>query len=222
MNSSKWSGQQREGSSTLAASAPAASTQALHAQARRLAAYLPMTITRQILEDELPPPGTAVWLNAATLFSDLSGFTRLAESLAQAGPRGAEELNRALLMTFTSLINAIHDAGGAVAHFHGDAMLVYFADTDGRAAARALACGAFMQRLMRTSLAQISTQQPGGEPESFSLDIKIGVGYGRCLQTIVGQPGESLESAGLEIQVEEVEDHQVKSVLLRLIAKKEK
>lgn len=38
----------------------------------------------------------------------------------------------------------------------------------------------------------------------------------------IPQPGESLESAGLEIQVEEVEDHQVKSVLLRLIAKKEK
>ena len=38
----------------------------------------------------------------------------------------------------------------------------------------------------------------------------------------IPQPGESLESAGLEIQVEEVEDHQVKSVLLRRIAKKEK
>lgn len=38
----------------------------------------------------------------------------------------------------------------------------------------------------------------------------------------IPQPGESLESAGLEIQVEEVEDHQVKSALLRLIAKKEK
>ncbi|GIK57706.1 MAG: AAA family ATPase [Chloroflexi bacterium] len=188
MDSSEWSGPQRGGDN-----APPVSTPALHAQARRLAAYLPMTVTRQILEDELPPSGTAVWFPAATLFSDLSGFTRLAESLAQVGPRGAEELNRALLMTFTSLINAIHDAGGAVAHFHGDAMLVYFADTDGRAAARALACGSFMQRLMRTSLAQITVQQPGHEPEQFSLDIKIGVGYGRCLQTIVGQPGESLE-----------------------------
>lgn len=38
----------------------------------------------------------------------------------------------------------------------------------------------------------------------------------------IPQPGESLESAGLEIQVEEVEDHQVKSALLRLVAKKEK
>ncbi|MBX3061187.1 MAG: AAA family ATPase, partial [Anaerolineae bacterium] len=188
MDSSEWSGPHRESNNT-----PPTSTPALHAQARRLAAYLPMTVTRQILEDDLPAPGTAVWFQAATLFSDLSGFTRLAESLAQAGPRGAEELNRALLLTFTSLINAIHDAGGAVAHFHGDAMLVYFLDNDGRAAARALACGAFMQRLMRTNLAQINVQQPGQAPEQFSLDIKIGVGYGRCLQTIVGQPGESLE-----------------------------
>lgn len=183
MGSTDWLNRQRDNESTPA----------MHAQARRLAAYLPLTLTRHILEEELPPPGTAVWLNAATLFSDLSGFTGMAESLAQAGPRGAEELNRALLMTFTSLINAIHDAGGAVAHFHGDAMLVYFTDEDGRAAARALACATFMQQLMRTSLAQITTQKPGEEAEQFTLNIKIGVGYGRCLQTVVGHWPESLE-----------------------------
>jgi class 3 adenylate cyclase/tetratricopeptide (TPR) repeat protein len=188
MSNSEWLGPQREGPQR-----ESGSIQALHAQAKRLAAYLPITLVRQILEGELPPPGTAVWLNAATLFSDISGFTGMAESLAPAGPRGAEELNRALLMTFTGLINAIHDAGGAVVHFHGDAMLVYFPDNDGRAAARALACATFMQRLMLTSLSQFSTQLLTSEPATFSLTIKIGVGYGRCLQTTIGHPQESLE-----------------------------
>ncbi len=169
------------------------SSQTIRTHARRLAAYVPMTVTRQILRGEQPSPGTAVWLNVATLFSDISGFTRMAEALAVDGPRGAEELNQALLITFTGLINTIHDAGGEVAHFYGDAMLVYFTDEDGRAAARALACASFMQRLMHTSLAHMTPSPPIDVPEAFELGIKIGVGYGRCLQAIVGQLGESLE-----------------------------
>ena len=113
------------------------SSQSARRLARRLAAYLPVTVTRQIMNNELPQPGETRWLTAATLFADMSGFTPMAETLAEDGPRGAEALNRTLLITFTALINAIHDAGGAVSHFHGDAMMVYFLDTDGRAAARA-------------------------------------------------------------------------------------
>jgi adenylate cyclase len=161
--------------------------------ARRLAAYLPVTVTRQILRDELPQPGEARWVETATLFADMSGFTFMAEALAADGPRGAEELNRTLLITFTALIKAIHDAEGAVSHFHGDAMMVYFLDTDGRAAARALACARFMQSLMLSSFAQMSIRRVGNEEMVFSLTIKIGVGYGRSLETIVGHPKKGME-----------------------------
>lgn len=161
--------------------------------ARRLAAYLPVTLTRQILNQSLPPPGEARWLQAATLFADISGFTRIAEELAAEGPRGAEELNRALLLTFTALINAIHDAGGAVSHFHGDALMVYFDDMDGRAARRALACGRFMQSLLLTSFAQVRVKREAGKASVYGLSIKVGVGYGRCLKVIVGDPETSLE-----------------------------
>ena len=161
--------------------------------ARRLAAYLPITVTRQILNQSLPMPGEARWLQAATLFADISGFTRIAEELAVEGPRGAEELNRALLLTFTALINAIHDAGGAVSHFHGDAMMVYFDDADGGAARRALACGRFMQSLLLTSFARVTVKREAVKASSYDLTIKIGVGYGRCLEVIVGDPQTSLE-----------------------------
>lgn len=168
-------------------------SQAVRGLARRLAAYLPVTLTRRILSEDLPAPGKARWLTAATLFSDISGFTVMAEELAADGPRGAEALNRSLLMTFTAMISAIHDAGGAVCHFHGDAMLVYFPDEDGGAAGRALACARFMQSLMLTSFAHVETNRSSGQKSRFDLTMKIGVGYGRCLEMIVGNPESSLE-----------------------------
>lgn len=161
--------------------------------ARRLAAYLPMTVTRQILRESLPQPGVMHWQRAATLFADLSGFTAMSEALATDGPRGAETLNRRLLMTFTALISAIHDAGGAVSHFHGDAMMVYFSDTDGQAAGRALGCARFMQSLMLTSYSEFLDTPSGRMRQTFALTMRIGLGYGRCFETIVGELDGAME-----------------------------
>lgn len=177
----------------------------LQSVARRLAAYLPVTLVQQILADGLPPPGRARPLTAATLFSDISGFTRMAEELAADGPRGAEELNRVLLLTFTAMINVIHDAGGSVSHFHGDAMMVYFpeepddslagagSDSPSPAARQALACAQLMQRLMATTFGRVVVNRPPQKDPLFYLTMKIGVAYGRCLELVVGDPATSLE-----------------------------
>lgn len=172
-------------------------TRASRQLAPRLAAYLPYTLTRRILEHGLPTPGEAEWLNVAAIFADLTGFTAMSEELAKDGGRGAEELNRTLLMTFTAMMNAIHGAGGAVCHFHGDAMLIFFVDDDEQAASRALACAQFMQSLMLTRQ-QVNARRktgplPSGSVTTFDLSIKCGVGYGRCLQMVVGDPQNSLE-----------------------------
>lgn len=161
--------------------------------AQRLAAYIPTTLTRHILAEGLPTPGTPHSLTAATLFSDISGFTAMSEELASDGPRGAEELNRVLLTTFTAMIDVIHDLGGAVSHFYGDAMSVYFPDEDGQAARRALICAQAMQKLMLTSFDRVVTNRPPGKDPFFRLTIKIGVGYGRCQELIVGDPAKTLE-----------------------------
>ena len=155
----------------------------LRTLAQRLAAYIPVTLTRKILQNEPLTPGQTVPITAATMFADMSGFTQMAETLSVNGARGTEALSRALLMTFTSLINAIHDAGGSVSHFHGDAMMIYFPDSDGKAASRALASAQFMQRLMQTNFSQVNTLQ---SELGYSLSIKIGLGYGRCLELLVG------------------------------------
>ncbi|MBK7918392.1 MAG: hypothetical protein IPJ94_19475 [Chloroflexi bacterium] len=56
--------------------------------AQRIAAYIPVTLAKQILHDGLPAPGQPHSLFAATLFSDISGFTAMSEELASDGPRG--------------------------------------------------------------------------------------------------------------------------------------
>ena len=163
-----------------------ATGQHLRTLAQRLAAYIPTTLTRKILLGEQISPGQAKRITAATMFADMSGFTRMAEALAINGARGTEALSRTLLMTFTGLINAIHDAGGAVSHFHGDAMMCYFPDTDGRAASRALASAQFMQSLMQTNFARVNAMRLGKDEHNYALSIRIGVGYGRCLEMVVG------------------------------------
>ncbi|MCP4418890.1 MAG: AAA family ATPase [Chloroflexi bacterium] len=160
---------------------------------RQLAAYIPATLAEHILRVGLPTPGEPHSLNAATLFSDISGFTGMSEELASDGPRGAEELNRVLLVTFTAMIDVIHELGGAVNHFYGDAMSVYFPDRDGTAAQRGLLCAQMMQQFMLTSFNRVVTNRPPGKNPFFDLTIKIGVGYGRCQELVVGDPQQSLE-----------------------------
>jgi predicted ATPase/class 3 adenylate cyclase len=191
---------------------------ALLETARRLTAYIPLTLARHIAQEGLPEPGRPHYLNAATLFSDISGFTRMAEELASDGPRGAEELNRVLLLTFTAMIDVIHDAGGAVSHFHGDAMSVYFPDEDGQATQRALACAWMMQRLMAASLNRAVTSRPALKDPVFHLTMRIGVGYGRCLEMVVGDPAERLEFVLAGPAVDEAAAAQQKAAVGEVIA----
>lgn len=156
------------------------------ALARAMAAYLPVTLVRHILDGDEIVPGRPTSRLAATLFADISGFTAMSEELASDGTRGAEELNRVLLITFTAMLDVIHEMGGAVSHFYGDAMSVYFPDEDNTAVARALACAQMMQRLMATSYGKARTNRPQGKEAIFDLTIKIGVGYGRCQELVVG------------------------------------
>ena len=162
--------------------------------ARHLASYLPVTFVRQILDEgNLPSAGVPQGVDAATLFADVSGFTAMSEELATDGPRGAEELTRVLEVTFTAMVDVIHDLGGSISHYYGDAMSVYFPDDDGVAAQRALACAQEIQQLMSASLGRAVTNRPANKNPIFELTVKLGLGYGRCQSLIVGDPYDSME-----------------------------
>lgn len=88
--------------------------------------------------------------SAAVLLADVSGFTRLTETLAQRGPEGAEEMTRALNGYFGQLIELAHRHGGDIVKFAGDAMLIVWPLLDDRDSlaeltARASLCALAMQ-----------------------------------------------------------------------------
>ena len=89
-----------------------------------LASYVPKLIQNRIVADPSPIESpVAEEIQAALLFADISGFTLLTERLAEKGPTGVEALARILNEYFGQLIDIIHDYGGDVVKFAGDAVI---------------------------------------------------------------------------------------------------
>ena len=89
-----------------------------------LASYVPRLIQHRIIADPSPIDApVAEELHASLLFADISGFTLLTERLAERGPTGVEALARILNEYFGQLIDIIHEYGGDVVKFAGDAVI---------------------------------------------------------------------------------------------------
>src|SRR5574339_853623 len=89
-----------------------------------LASYVPKLIQNRVIADPSPIESpVAEEFQAAILFADISGFTLLTERLAERGPTGVETLARILNEYFGQLIDIIHDYGGDVVKFAGDAVI---------------------------------------------------------------------------------------------------
>ncbi len=108
-----------------------------------LAAYLPRTV----VDWQATEPGARHRSISGTLLAaDISGFTALSERLASLGRRGAEEVVGVVNRCFDPMIAAVHDHGGDVLLFGGDALFVAF---EGRGdAARAAATALAMQAVL--------------------------------------------------------------------------
>jgi len=89
-----------------------------------LASYVPKLIQNRVIADPSPIESpVAEEFQAALLFADISGFTLLTERMAEKGPTGVESLARILNEYFGQLIDIIHDYGGDVVKFAGDAVI---------------------------------------------------------------------------------------------------
>lgn len=98
---------------------------------KSISAYVPDLIVRQVVADPYSSlAGREERLHAALLFADVSGFTRMSESLAQLGKEGAEELTRILNTYFTTMIDLVRSYGGQVIKFGGDAITCAFMETE--------------------------------------------------------------------------------------------
>jgi class 3 adenylate cyclase len=144
-----------------------------------LASFLPRVLLELLARE--PGGGGGVRrrsLPAATLFLDIKGFTALTERLARRGPSGAEDLGRVLNDFFGALIQRIHDHGGDVVQFAGDALLaVWIAGPEGlaEAAQRAAAC----------ALTLADGDLAAASPEAH-ISIRVGLGAGPLVLSRVG------------------------------------
>ena len=98
----------------------------------------------------------------ALLFSDISGFTSMSETLAAIGKAGTEELTVLLTRYFDAMLQTTRDFQGNVLRFIGDALVVGFADQK-----KAAACAQTMMDKM-TDFQKIETSSG-----MYALSMKI-------------------------------------------------
>jgi class 3 adenylate cyclase/tetratricopeptide (TPR) repeat protein len=125
----------------------------------------------------------------AALLADISGFTALTEAFAAAlGPQhGSEELVQILIPVFDALIAEVHQYGGSVLAFSGDAMTCWFDGDDG---SRAATCALAQQRAM----APFATLPlPGGEQAALALKVAVAAGPAR--RFLIGDPARGVLDA---------------------------
>ena len=91
----------QRGTSEAGSSSPYSTKDAMPTPFDTFASYVPAAVTRHhSLGAPAPDQPSHRPLRAALLFADISGFTALAERLAQCGPAGVEELSRLLNTSF--------------------------------------------------------------------------------------------------------------------------
>ncbi len=103
---------------------------------------------------------------------DISGFTALTQALMQHGVEGAEVLSGAINQIFTPTIAAIHQHGGFVSSFAGDAITALFPSRS--VSANRLLSAAIAIRDQFERHGNISTKFG-----AFNLAVHIGIGFGK-------------------------------------------
>lgn len=145
--------------------------------ARVFALYLPPALVSRMLDSGRLPTLGGEEREVTVLFSDIAGFTALAEAC---DPR---TLVQGLNTYFTAMTAIIEDHGGFVDKYIGDAIVAVFGApvADGRHAAHAVRAALQMQAMLRR------------EPQSFAiagqeLRSRIGLNTGPVLIGNIGSP----------------------------------
>ena len=114
------------------------------------ARYVPSAVVDALVADGVPPGLQGERRVLTLLFSDLAGFTAASERLPP------EEVARALNAYFSRMTHTVHQHGGTLDKFIGDAVMAFWNAPlpEPAHAARALACAQAMQRDMAALRAQ--------------------------------------------------------------------
>ncbi|HSH04587.1 MAG TPA: AAA family ATPase [Anaerolineae bacterium] len=126
-------------------------------------------------------------ITAASLFVDISGFSKIMYALMSRGQYGAELMAGIMRQLFDPLVAAIYAHDGFITVFAGDAFTALFptkpAETDlTNGMERALAAGI---TILETIIAHPNYS---ADNETFTIGVKVGVASGECRWRIITAP----------------------------------
>jgi adenylate cyclase len=145
----------------------------------KMGAYVPKTAVDEIVrnrEQKLALGGKLV--RATILFSDLEGFTRLAERMA---PQAVVSF---LNEYMTAMTRVVEDGGGIVDKFIGDGIMAVFLprDVEDNHALRAVRAGVRMQQ----RLGELRAGWRADRPELTGVQARIGINTGEVVSGNIG------------------------------------
>lgn len=129
---------------------------------------------------------------AYAMFVDMSGFTRLTETLLKEGTAGAERLSDILNAIFEPMVSQVYGHGGFIPYFAGDAFIGIFpVETCACHAPDVLAHAERMFELLDAASPQF---------KEFQIGIKTGLSFGRVEWGVVGNQCKSFFFRGPAIE----------------------
>lgn len=143
--------------------------------------YIPMDRVQALAANTGLPHRT----HGSALFADISGFTKLTETLARTlgARRGAEELTGQLNLVYDALVTEVHRYGGSVIGFGGDAITCWFDEAQVNAPFRAVGAALAMQHAM-----QAFSAVPMPDGSTVSLAMKVAIASGPARRFLIGDP----------------------------------
>ncbi|MES1910297.1 MAG: hypothetical protein MHM6MM_002917 [Cercozoa sp. M6MM] len=160
------------------------------AMSKRMASLLPVVIKQHILDrpeglpDDEPFVPEMQEVTTVALFADVSGFTKLSESLQARGPEGIELLGFYLNRYLERLVRYVGAGGGDVFKFAGDAMLILWPPPKARPTAKDLA---YMLHGATQCCLGIQEEMHNAElAKEVFLSVKLGIGVGTAIILHVG------------------------------------
>src|SRR6185436_18098667 len=154
-----------------------------------LASYVPRLIQNRVVADPAPIESpVSENLQAAILFADITGFTLLTERLVEKGPTGVDSLARILNEYFGQLINIIHDYGGDVVKFAGDAVIAVWNIVPDPAISDTVSRADQWQWTMRATECALKVRErlTNYQAEDANLYLKLAVSSGNITTAHVG------------------------------------
>ncbi len=112
---------------------------------------------------------------AAAMFADLSGFSKMTDALAAHGQAGAETLAEVMRVFFGPLVEAVYAHGGYVVGYTGDAITAIFPDDPSQSPAL-MRCLAAAWEIQEHTKTHPETATRFGK---FPIFLKVGLGFGR-------------------------------------------